>query len=288
MKYFCFRFDVDTHKCMQEGVPNLIQLGEELGVPFTFFINMGEAISLKETFLKILSKKKKIREEKNESKFSPLKKLGKKDYLIAALLNPKTGFNNINIIKELIEKGHEFGLHGGRNHAKWQNNAHKWEKEKIREELKYTLKKLKKHGINSCKSFCSPGFTCNSALHEVLHELGFKYASDSYDIEGPKTEGLKEIFKGCKLPNLNVNITPDNRTAYIENLRSRGFNDDEIIKDFSNQLSSSKKIAIVYEHPYYAGIQELDIIRKMVIEAKKQDFTPTTMMNIYENCTSNA
>ena len=45
MKYFCFRFDVDTPKCIKSGVPNLISLSKKLDVPFTFFINMGRGTS---------------------------------------------------------------------------------------------------------------------------------------------------------------------------------------------------------------------------------------------------
>ena len=45
MKYIAFRFDIDTHKCIQVGVPNLIRLATELDTPFTFFINMGRGTS---------------------------------------------------------------------------------------------------------------------------------------------------------------------------------------------------------------------------------------------------
>jgi hypothetical protein len=43
MKYFCFRFDVDTPKCIKKGVPNLISLSKKLDVPFTFFIKTQQS-----------------------------------------------------------------------------------------------------------------------------------------------------------------------------------------------------------------------------------------------------
>ena len=288
MKYFCFRFDADTHKCMKKGIPNLIKLGDELKVQFSFFINMGRAVSISEMVYRILNKNKdeSVRDGK-ANKYTPLQKLGKKDFLMAAIMNPKVGFGNVKIIQTLIEKGHEFGLHGGMNHAKWQNNAHEWSEIKIRKEIGNTLKKLERHKLQKCESFCSPGFTCSPIVHNVLKEFGFEYVSDSYDTSYPRTEGLKEIFKDSNLPNINVNVTTDNGIAYLENLRSRGANDEEILEDFRKQLQSTKRFAIVYDHPYYAGIYELDIVKRMIYEAINHGFIPTTMKNIYEICSNN-
>ena len=39
------RFDIDTHKCIRDGVPNLLEISEERNVRFTFFLNAGRAIS---------------------------------------------------------------------------------------------------------------------------------------------------------------------------------------------------------------------------------------------------
>lgn len=37
MNRLVFRFDVDTHKCIRDGVPNLLEISDEMDVPFTFF-----------------------------------------------------------------------------------------------------------------------------------------------------------------------------------------------------------------------------------------------------------
>ena len=98
MKYFCFRFDVDTHRCLDRGVPNLIKLGKELEVPFTFFVNMGRAVSRMNYFRKIFKKN-----SVGVAKLSNLDKLGLRDFFIASILNPKVG-NNSKVIKLAYEK----------------------------------------------------------------------------------------------------------------------------------------------------------------------------------------
>lgn len=122
VKFFCFRFDVDSFRCINKGTPNLIALSKNLNVSFTFFINMGLAASRWISIKKLFSKK-------NHSangfvyKLSNLKKLGFGDYFLTAVINPPVGSSCPDIIRDLNEAGHEIGLHGGRNHALWQHEG---------------------------------------------------------------------------------------------------------------------------------------------------------------------
>ena len=53
-----FRFDIDTHKCIRDGVPNLLELFDKYNVPFGFFLNTGKSISLKESIKSMASNNK--------------------------------------------------------------------------------------------------------------------------------------------------------------------------------------------------------------------------------------
>ena len=143
MKYFCFRFDVDTPKCIKSGVPNLISLSKELDVPFTFFINMGRGTS-RWSFIK-----KKISFNGNATphrtlKLSNLKKLGLWNYFFMAFMNPQVGNTHPDIIQALKKADHEVGLHGGSNHGEWQNESHTWGRKKILEEIMPALDSVEK------------------------------------------------------------------------------------------------------------------------------------------------
>lgn len=54
MRLFCLRFDIDIYRCMRDGVPNLIELGERTKARFTFFANMGKSVSRHEAFRAML------------------------------------------------------------------------------------------------------------------------------------------------------------------------------------------------------------------------------------------
>lgn len=47
MSTIAFRFDVDTHKCIRDGVEHLLALSSKYEAPFTFFLNTGCSIDLK-------------------------------------------------------------------------------------------------------------------------------------------------------------------------------------------------------------------------------------------------
>ena len=57
MNKLAFRFDIDTHKCIRDDVPNLLEISEERDVKFTFFLNSGRAIS-RELSVRVLKEKR--------------------------------------------------------------------------------------------------------------------------------------------------------------------------------------------------------------------------------------
>lgn len=50
MSYVVFRFDIDSHVCMKQGVPMLLDISKKHDVQFTFFLNAGRAVSIWDTF----------------------------------------------------------------------------------------------------------------------------------------------------------------------------------------------------------------------------------------------
>lgn len=85
-----FRFDIDTHKCIRKCVPNLLGLSDKYNVPFSFFLNMGKSISLKESIKSMVSKNNK---ERNEVQMmGAIQKLGFIEYVYIALINPNVSY----------------------------------------------------------------------------------------------------------------------------------------------------------------------------------------------------
>jgi peptidoglycan/xylan/chitin deacetylase (PgdA/CDA1 family) len=277
MKYFCFRFDVDTPKCIKKGVPNLIGLSKKLDVPFTFFINMGRGTS-RWSFIKKSLKFGSKPVEQITPKLSNLKKLGLWDYLLMAFINPQVGNSHPDIIKSLKQAGHEVGLHGGSNHGKWQNESHTWGGGEFFQEIAPALDSLTKFLGERPLGFSSPGWCGSSDLNAILESLDFRYVADSHG------ENLKKITYAqntCNLLQVPTNILGDGGIAYLENLRARNMNDDAILKNFSSKLDNLC-FGVLYDHPYYAGTEELTMMEMMVNLVRSKGFQIVPLKTLVE------
>lgn len=261
MRFFCFRFDVDTVPCVSRGVPNLIDLADSLGVKFTFFFNMGRATSRKDYLRKLWQKMRKS-DNIQLSKLSSLHKLGLLHFLITAIRNPYVGKAYPVVVQLANRKGHEVGLHGGRSHGEWQNNAKNWSEVHFRKEVEYGLTMLRRIGIEHITSFSSPGWQGPNSLHSVLSSLDFRIVAD---IHGNDLDEINWVGPDKNLIAIPTNIAGEpGGVGYIEHLRAQGLDDNHIIIHFQHALSRRKKFVVVYDHPYYAGIQELPIVEKMI------------------------
>ena len=275
-KLFCFRFDVDTHRCVREGMPALSSLGERLGVPFTFFVNMGRAVSLGA----LLAARSSASASPVAAKYSARRKLGWSGYLHAALLNPEVGAGSHDVIREARRQGHEVGLHGGRNHAVWQREAQHWSRARIETEIDSVLPALTSLlGGDAPKGFASPGWTTSDHLDSVLHERGFRYLADDH---GP-TAPLRETSDASSLIRLRTGLTGEpGGVAYLEHLRAQGHDDDALYSRFERDLEQAGPVAVAYDHPYYAGLRELSTVERLVGIARQVGYQLVPMSVLAE------
>jgi peptidoglycan/xylan/chitin deacetylase (PgdA/CDA1 family) len=267
MKTISFRFDVDSHWGMVKGVPNLLSIADEFNVSFTFFINMGRAISWKGKVFSIFKKKH------NYPKLSILSKLGCQGLAEAVLFNPKVGSSNITLINHMIEQGHEVGLHGGKNHGTWLHQSHSWNKKRFTSEIKWAYNKLNSTKINKVSGFASPGWKGSNSAYEVLEKLDFSYIADSHGIGDQRIR---------QIPGLNLIQVPTNilgepgGVGYLEACRAKGMENQEILDDLEKQVMN-KQISISYDHPVFAGIHETSLIKQIIKHIKGLDVKICTL-----------
>jgi len=277
MKYFCFRFDVDTHKCLQEGVPPLLSLARDLNVKFTFFVNFGQAVNRFSFIRAIVKKPQKATETKS---LSALTKLGVKDYVFISLFNPFIGNRDRQILKNIEKNRHEIGLHGGKNHETWSRYAHRWTVEEIRNELIWGREQIKRISDREpISGFASPSWNGSEKINNILREFNFTYVADIHSDQPIETVLMR---KGLKYIPTNITGEPEG-VGYIEYCRASQMSDLEILIDFQNKLNARKKLATVYDHPYYAGIKELNLVKSMIQMAKAMDYKIVTMREIAKN-----
>lgn len=262
MKKLVFRFDIDTHKCIRDGVPRLLAVANEYEVPFTFFLNCGKSISFINSLKSLVFGTNREDSEKPEM-MSAMQKLGMKDYLVAAFINPNIS-NYKAQIKQLLDSGCEIGLHGGRNHAIWGNKT-EWSEESVRQETVWALARVRK--INpefTPRGFASPEWNGPDFLPEILKEEGFTYYGDF------RCVGQEPIKLDGILPIIGVNLLGEpGGVAFFENCRVRGLNDREIVRTIMDSFEKLDTV-VLYDHPYYAGLNETGCIIKIIESAKSK------------------
>lgn len=280
MKKICFRFDIDTHVCMSKGMPNLLELAAEEGVLFTFFVNMGKGFdrfnSIKNIFGRLFRKS----EQKKLANLSMFIKLGLKETISALFLNPSVGSNYGGVLKRASELGHELGLHGGRNHAHWEKLSHTWSYEKVSSEVIFGVEQFKQLNLPLPSSFASPAWRSPEHLIPILIENGFKICADIRD------SSICDIFLKDGILQASTNIlSPAEDVGYIESFRALGSDNKVILNDFESQIKRVNNLAMVYEHPFYAGVHEIELLREMIKIAKANGFQISTLNELY--CATN-
>jgi len=278
MRYCCFRFDADTHQCVAKGIPNLVRLADRFGVKFTFFVNMGRAFDRRISIGRAVAR---LRKRSNEASMPAARKLGLGPFLRAAILNPKAGLSYPQILKSASEAGHEIGLHGGRNHARWERDAHRWGERRLRDEIQWGIQAMERCRLKPPVSFASPAWNSPDLLPKILPAMGFRYLADIHDpdqAEPARVDGA--------LLNIPTNITGgDSGIGYFEFMRLRGLNATRVAHEFEARLRLSRRMSMVYDHPFYAGVHALDEVSGMIRIALDLGFIVTTISEAMEKMT---
>lgn len=264
VQQIAFRFDIDTHKCIRDGVPNILKFASENQVKFTFFINMGKSVSRFEMLKNMICKKStdEIHSKENPISLSAYRKLGIRDYIQIVLFNPSIK-NYKSQIRSIVDNGHEIGLHGGRNHQTWAEKSTKWTEEELKNEVMWGLSELKKILPDyKPEGFASPAWVHPAGLNNVLFQLGFKYCADS------RSGGNEKFLSdpSLKFP-LTTLVGEPGGIALLEHLIAKGASQNSTVEEIVTMFRS-KDNPIAYDHPYFAGVEGLpiltDIMRNLI------------------------
>ncbi len=259
-KKIAIRFDIDTIKCIKQGVPKLVSISKKYNVQFTFFMNFGKSVNRK-----IIFKRKNNSHLISSSKLPTLKKLGVLNYLLTILVNPKLNRFNYQI-HQLANSTNEIGLHGGLNHGTWQLNGEKFGLSKVRNEVEFGLKNAKKFNIKF-HGFTSPGMTSNKFLPKVLNENKFSYISDTFINQNEhEYNKRKSILKGIK--NIDVNIIGKDGVGYFEFYLAKNKSPKEIMENlYDHIMNSESDMFILYDHPLIVDFIEEEF-ENLIIKLK--------------------
>lgn len=262
--FVSFRFDVDTELCLREGVPRLLDLGEKLGACFTFFVNPGRAIRRRDVFVP-----RNRADGRRGPKLSAVDKLGLGEAAYLYVMNPCTLPRYGPVLRDAQAAGHDVGLHGGHNHGGWARSAHRWSIRRLRLEVDFGVQQFERAGLGQPRMFASPGWNSPEALPEILRARRIEFLADSHGSRLKPFAGENE-----KPIAIHTAVTGEpGGIGYLEFMRAKGHGDAEIVRDFMSRLETETDFACIYDHPFYAGRKEIELLESLVIRARDDGWT---------------
>lgn len=265
MAKVAIRFDIDSHKCIRDGVPLLLKLSSTYDVPFTFYLNAGRAVSILDTI------KTRLSGHTNDDSIKMLsarEKLGTMDFLYAAIINPKMTRYKENI-KAIWNSNCELGIHGGMNHSHWYVGANQWSEDRIRNDVVKAIDEIRKIIPEyELQGFAAPGFVTSERVEKVLKELGFSYSTNW------NKNGAGDICKVMQdFSTVGVNLCGEpGGVAYWEHAVAAGWSDAKMIDEVL-QFACENDEVLLFDHPYFVALQKISLleetIKRLILEGHK-------------------
>ncbi|WP_287582124.1 polysaccharide deacetylase family protein [Candidatus Borrarchaeum sp.] len=247
-KVFSLRVDIDTIHDLTKGVTTLLELFEKYAIRVTFFVTMGPDTSGK-NFFRIWNKRTHFLH------INPLKKYGLKNLLYGILLpSPKIGEGHPKLLKNIIARGHELGIHDY-DHYLWANHLEEMTLEEIETIFSRSYNAYKRIFGTPPKGSAAPSFKWTVKSLKILDKYKLLYASD---MKGKKP--FIPAFDNVLFRTLQIPIN----TPLIEDLVVRGKSDLEILKFLKKKLLDNVEkynFSAMYIHPSYEGIHKVHILR---------------------------
>lgn len=275
MRKIAFRFDIDSPKCIEVGVPNLLRLAREKNVKFNFMVNCGRSIDFRLSLKAAICKSPTPAGEAaaRAPRLSARRKLGLYHYIHCALMNPRLSAVYPDQIRRLKDEGHEIGLHGGRNHETWARRVHTWSVDQIADEIAWGLERLAEFGIVP-EIFSSPCAVSDARVHEALSRFkNFRYISDQLEPHRFEPRHLSPVHE------VPVALSGEGGIAFVEQQIALG-RDTQTAGEVFRERLRAYPMQVIYDHPYVAGDEGLAITSRLLDVALEEGYTFTGLCEI--------
>ena len=246
-RLFSFRWDIDHRACMTDGVPRILSICDEFGVPNTFFVNMGRSTNLKEWLGKGLAGSR--AKLTDADSINLIEKIGFRRFAIETILQRPVGSSFIRELKILQDKGHELGLHGGTDHVVWSRRFPVLPETYIRDDVEGVLEGFHKH-FGMPAGFASPGFKSDDRVMRLVSDFGFRYNGD-----GIGGRPMRATAGGVALSHWTIPVTicGPRTIPFLEWHGARKTSESEIFSDL-DALLRDNDLVVFYGHPCYEGV----------------------------------
>jgi len=254
---FGLRIDVDTIRGLTEGVPQALDILNEMGIHATFFITTGPDRTGRNLFH--------IHQRKTSFlKRNLFRRYSFKQILYGLLLPAPLMETQRDIIVEIIRKGHEVGLHGY-DHYRWANYFHKMSDEEISNCLRKGVHILTRILGRRPVGFASPSFKWSPSSLMVQSRFDFIYSSDMYGNAAFYPQVGNKTLKTLQIPVSQ---------PLIEELVVARKSDSKIVEIIGKSLKT-KNFVTMYIHAGFECILKKNLLQVILSEFQRYEYGNT-------------
>ncbi|CAM4423367.1 MAG: putative 4-deoxy-4-formamido-L-arabinose-phosphoundecaprenol deformylase ArnD [Legionellaceae bacterium] len=268
------KVDVDTERGTRIGVPNLLNLFEELEIPATFLFSLGPdntGRALKRIFKRGFLKK--------VSRTNVLKLYGIRTLLNGILWpGPHIGKRHATIMRLVKEKGHETGIHCY-DHTYWQDNIHNMTDKQVYTEFENACNEYYRIFNEIPQGAGAPGWQANTKSLFAYDKANLLYGSDTRG-EYPFYPKIKnQMFKTLQIP--TTLPTLDELLGLPEYPVNK-------LTSYYLQLLKTSALNVFTTHAEIEGMSQINWFREFLTQAKKEGIQFCTLATIANNVLANS
>ena len=262
------KVDVDTFVGMRNGVPVLLDVFRDSTVRASFFVPMGRD-NTGRTVKRVFTRKGFL---KKTGRVGVLSTYGVKTLMYGIVLpGPRMARKNAGLIRQILEEGHELGIHGY-DHVRWHDSIKRFNKEETRGEIEKLLSAYREITGVDTRSFAAPVWMINPFALEIFTDKGLVYSSD--------TRGASPFFpemSGKTFPILQIPTTLPTLDEVIGIVST----DEKVLVDHYLGLLTDG-INILTVHTELEGKRWAGFLRSFIDQAKKRGYSFARLIDIAE------
>ena len=264
--------DIDTYVGMTKGIPKLLEVFHEHSILTSFFVVMGPDTMGKHK--KRFKKKGYLKRILKVNPFKLIRNFGIKPFFYGTLLkSPSIGSGNPKVLKDIIDQGHEVGIHSY-NHCRWADEVEGFSGDEIQEEYDKCCELFESIAGEPPKSSAAPNWRCNERTLEIQDKLKFLFASDvrgSYPFY-PKINNKK--FKTLQIPS----TLPSTH----ECLQTGKVNKKTVIKYIVGKMNNGINVLTI--HDWFEALGEIGMVEEFIKRSIDLGFKFRTLGFIAGEC----
>jgi peptidoglycan/xylan/chitin deacetylase (PgdA/CDA1 family) len=258
-KVIGLKVDVDTYEGMKNGVPKLLDCLNQFNIKASFFVPMGRdhtGWTVKRVFTRRGFLKK-------ANRVGVLETYGMRTLMYGLLLpGPKIAEKNRSVLREIVEQGHEAGIHGY-DHVIWHDRVKEWDDVKTSAILIRACRKYEDILGVKAHSFAAPGWMINPYALQFFENNGFLYSSD--------TRGVSPFLPIMGDRPINILQIPTTLPTLDEVVGIEGSEPRLLAGYFKDLLSENLNIITI--HTELEGKRWLGFLMDFIRLANEQGFT---------------